>query len=356
MLAAAARLQDTCRADMDDLRKLRDQRQQGMSEAERAARASIDRALEAAPGIDDNTSLGSSLRACLAELGGVQTRHAAPHPVSDFAGAISQWKQLAGAAQQAVREFTDAHREWQSRAFKRAKSTPQVPDSLWDTLDRLDQIHRAVPVLRKALIAAAVRQESDRLTAALTAEGRHREGNQAQLAEEVRAAVAAVYASSGMAAAPWSDPRWRAPAAAAAVEHFIRLGDFQVPVPSVLGVGLIPALVPFPFTSGIAVGATVADRDKATGVLRSLILRLFAAVPPGGLQFKVFDPVALGQSVAEFRHLSEYDSRLMGEKTWTSERDIERVLDELSDHLQVVISTYLRGQFPTIEVFSATFS
>ncbi|MGH3279533.1 MAG: hypothetical protein ACRDNW_10395 [Trebonia sp.] len=51
---------------------------------------------------------------------------------------------------------------------------------------------------------------------------------------------------------------------------------------------------------------------------------------------KVIDPVAVGQSVADFRHLSEYDSRLMDEKTWTSERDIERVLDELSDHLEVV--------------------
>jgi S-DNA-T family DNA segregation ATPase FtsK/SpoIIIE len=352
MLAAAARLQDTCRADMDDLRKLRDPRQQRMSEAERTARASIDRALAAAPGIGDATSLGSSLRARLAELGGVQTRQAALREVPDLADAISQWQQLAAAAQRAVREVTDAHREWQSRAFKRAKSTPKVPDSLWDALDRLDQIHRAVPVLREALITAAVRQESDRLIAAMTAEGRRREVNQTQLADEVRVAVTAVYASSGLAAAPWSDPRWRAPAPATAVKHFIRLGDFQVPVPSALGVGMIPALVPFPFTTGIAVGADVAGRDQAAGLLRALIVRLFAATPPGTLHVKVIDPVALGQSAAEFRHLAEYDGRLMDEKTWTSERDIERVLDELAGHLEVVISRYLRGQFDSIDSYN----
>lgn len=42
----------------------------------------------------------------------------------------------------------------------------------------------------------------------------------------------------------------------------------------------------------------------------------------------------------------------LGEKTWTSERDIKRVLDELSDHLEVVISTCLRGQFATIDEYN----
>ncbi len=82
------------------------------------------------------------------------------------------------------------------------------------------------------------------------------------------------------------------------------------------------------------------------------MLRLLAAVPPGSLELKVIDPVALGQSVAEFRHLAEYDERLVDEKTWTSERDIERLLDALTDHIEVVISQYLKGQFETIDDYN----
>ena len=42
----------------------------------------------------------------------------------------------------------------------------------------------------------------------------------------------------------------------------------------------------------------------------------------------------------------------MDVKTWTSERDIEARLDELVDHLEVVISNYLRGQFETIDQYN----
>ena len=107
----------------------------------------------------------------------------------------------------------------------------------------------------------------------------------------------------------------------------------------------MPVLTAFPFEAGIAVGSEVPNRNRATGLLRALVLRLFAAVPPGGLHVKAVDPVSLGQSVAEFRHLAEYDGQLMDEKTWTSERDIERLMYDLSEHLEVVISRYLRGQF-----------
>ncbi len=62
--------------------------------------------------------------------------------------------------------------------------------------------------------------------------------------------------------------------------------------------------------------------------------------------------MAIGQSVADFRHLAEYDVQLVDEKTWTSERDIERLLEGLSDHLEVVISTYLRGQFESIDEYN----
>ena len=62
--------------------------------------------------------------------------------------------------------------------------------------------------------------------------------------------------------------------------------------------------------------------------------------------------MSLGRAVADFRHLAEFDARLVDAKTWTSERDIEARLEELSDHLEVVISTYLRGQFDSIDEYN----
>jgi DNA segregation ATPase FtsK/SpoIIIE, S-DNA-T family len=352
MLDAVARLQDTCRADIEDLGRLRGQRQQRLAEAERMARASIERELSAVRGLAEQVSLGSQLRTKLISKSGFQPRRAEPGPVPGLAEAITEWQRLSAEAQAAVREFDDAFDQWGSRLFKSVKSMPLVEDWLWEVLDRLDQIHGAVPALSQAFIAGKVREAAAAIDAFATAEARRRNVGQARLAEEVRQAVADVDARTGLAGAAWADQRWRSPVPASVVERLIRLGGLQVAAPSSLGVAAVPALVSFPFVAGIAVAAEVGDRDKATGLLRSLILRLFAAVPPGGLQVKVFDPVAVGQSVAEFRHLSEYDSRLMDEKTWTSERDIERILDELSDHLEVVISTYLRGQFATIDEYN----
>ena len=352
MLDAVARLRDACRADVEELSRLRSQRQQRMSEAERAALARTERELATAHGITDPVSPGSALRAELTRLLDIQPRRAEPGPVRGLSEAIAEWKRLLGPATAGVEEFVAAWKAWDERILRRARSEPQVEDWLWAALDRLDQIHRAIPPLCESFVAGQVREAAEAADAAVAAEAGRRNANEELLATQARQAVAGVAALIGLAGAPWGDPRWRSPEPATSVERFIRLGDLQVPVPAALGLGSVPALAPFPFTAGIAVGSDVAGRDRATGLLRALVLRLFAAVPPGGLHVKVIDPVSLGQSVAEFRHLAEYDARLMDEKTWTSERDIERLLDELSDHLEVVISSYLRGQFETIDEYN----
>ena len=97
MLAAAVRLQDTCRADIEDLGRLRGQRQQRMAEAERTARASIERELSAARGLGEQVSLGSRLREDLVRKSGFQPRRAELGPVPDLAGAISEWNRLSAA-------------------------------------------------------------------------------------------------------------------------------------------------------------------------------------------------------------------------------------------------------------------
>jgi DNA segregation ATPase FtsK/SpoIIIE, S-DNA-T family len=353
LLRAAATLQAACRADIEELARLRQQRQQVMKDAERSARTTAESQLATARGITAAISRGSQLRSEIVNrLPDLPPERTAPRSIPNLLEAVSEWNRSAGPTDASVQEFFRAYSQWQARPFKTGKSKPRLDSGIWAALDRLDEIHRAVPELREAFVAGKVREAAGVADAAVAAEAGRRDANEVRLAQDVRVAFAAVAQRVGLAALNWDDQRWSSPGPASEVEPFLRLGDLQLQVPASLGVSVVPALIRFPLETGIAVGAQVADRDRAIGLLRALTLRLFAAVPPGGLQVKVFDPVAVGQSVAEFRHLAEYDSLLMDEKTWTSERDIERVLDELSEHLEVVISTYLRGQFQSIDEYN----
>jgi len=95
------------------------------------------------------------------------------------------------------------------------------------------------------------------------------------------------------------------------------------------------------------------DRDQALSLARSLLLRQLAAVNPGDLRFCFFDPVGLGQSVADFLSLAEYDADLIGGKVWSSQADLTARLTELTSHIELVIQKYLRTTYETIDEFNA---
>lgn len=353
MLNAAERLRATYAADTAEVTRLRQEGQRKVSEAEKATRSQAGREVAAVSGLSDATSLGRKLRAELAKIRDVSVKHVdAGSPPTTLAEAISEWKTLAPMTQRDVNDLKAAFGAWSQKMIKRAKAMPTVSDDLWRRLDRLDLIHRSVQPLSHALVADVIRHASGDSDVVIQAETERRSADHKQQADKVQKAVAAVQAAVGLAGVSWADDRWDSPAPAETVEHLIRLGELQAGLPAELGVVSVPALTAFPFTAGLAIGSDVSSRASAIGLMRSIILRLFAAVPPGGLHVKAVDPVALGQSVAEFRHLSEYDSQLMDEKTWTAERDIERLLEDLSDHLEVVISRYLRGQFETIDEYN----
>jgi DNA segregation ATPase FtsK/SpoIIIE, S-DNA-T family len=96
-----------------------------------------------------------------------------------------------------------------------------------------------------------------------------------------------------------------------------------------------------------------ASRDRALSLARSLLLRHLAAVDPGSLRFCFFDPVGLGQSVADFLGLAEYDADLIGGKVWSSQADLTARLAELTAHIELVIQKYLRTNYETIDEFNA---
>src|SRR6266704_2377376 len=173
-----------------------------------------------------------------------------------------------------------------------------------------------------------------------------------QHTERARRDLEEVEAEAGVAGSSWSDSRWGAGAIATEVRRYVRLGVFEARVPQWVGPLAAPALLAFPFEAGLAIDAGPGDRERAVALARSLMLRLLASVPPGSLHFVFIDPVALGQSAAEFLHLGDFDPLLVDTKPWTSQTEIERRLDELALHLETVISKYLRGQFESIDAYN----
>ena len=51
---------------------------------------------------------------------------------------------------------------------------------------------------------------------------------------------------------------------------------------------------------------------------RTLLIRQLAATKPADMRLTFFDPVGLGQSVAEFLGLAEFDPDLVGGKAWSA--------------------------------------
>jgi len=114
----------------------------------------------------------------------------------------------------------------------------------------------------------------------------------------------------------------------------------------------MPALFPFPNTKPLLVRAPSSAKAQAIAVINSLSLRLLASVPPGKLRFTFIDPIALGQNIAPFLHLADYDEALISAKVWTEKQHIEQRLVDLTEHTSTVIQKYLRNQYASIEEFN----
>jgi S-DNA-T family DNA segregation ATPase FtsK/SpoIIIE len=249
-------------------------------------------------------------------------------------------------------EAARAHWEAKNWFARRREVRPEIPAELWRRVQLLQSTNIALPQLRERHIEegiASLRRFNDEASASIAS--RLAAVEEVLWAGAERLRVAEQHA--GLAASAWEDPRWETAPIATTVSNVLRLGDFRLDHPMRTVVERAPVLVDFPFTAGIAIQSEVQDQSHAVSLARSLVLRILAAVPPGKARFVFVDPQAVGQSVAEFRHLAEFDSQIVDVKTWTSEREITARLDELSAHLEIVISNYLRGQFSTIDEYNA---
>jgi hypothetical protein len=170
----------------------------------------------------------------------------------------------------------------------------------------------------------------------------------------IKQATETLFQDTGTLVAPWSLrslwDRWEPPTQGDAASY-VRLG--RLTESGTWNRFSMPALVPVLGGSNVVIRAPGSARNQAVHVVRTLMLRLLAAVPPGKLRFILLDPVGLGQSVATFMRLADDDESLVGSRAWTEPRQIEEQLARLTEHMELVIQKFLRDRYATIEDYNA---
>jgi energy-coupling factor transporter ATP-binding protein EcfA2 len=203
-------------------------------------------------------------------------------------------------------------------------------------------------------------QEQQRQTAA--SEAAHQQALAQALARytpalnQATAEAHALVQAAGLLAAAWADPRWRvwSPASSPGAGRgggLIRAG--QLVERGQWHHLTLPALLPLIGQRDVLFQTHSAAKPAAIAAIQSSLLRLLAAIPPGKLRFTFLDPIGLGQNVAPFMHLADYDEMLVTGKAWTEPQHIEARLADLTEHMENVIQKYLRNQFATIEDYNA---
>ena len=159
-------------------------------------------------------------------------------------------------------------------------------------------------------------------------------------------------AGGGESASPgWGSAFWDSWEPASRTIPICRLGKFPFQLPDAHVV--VPAFVALPGERSLLFKAIGGAENAAVAAVQSLMLRLLAQIPPGKLNFTFVDPVGLGQSVAPFMALADYDESLVGGRAWSDSQHIEQRLADLTEHMENVIQKYLRGQYATIEDYNA---
>jgi S-DNA-T family DNA segregation ATPase FtsK/SpoIIIE len=158
--------------------------------------------------------------------------------------------------------------------------------------------------------------------------------------------------TSGYSALPWNSPAWKQwkPVEKGVLPGLVRFGEFNQLTPNKKVI--VPALLPVIGGKPIVFRTTSSNRLQAIDAVRSVLLRLLATTPPSKLRFTFIDPVGLGQNVAVFMNLQDYNEALVTGKSWSERHHVEQQLSNLTEHMQTVIEKYLREQYKSIEEYN----
>lgn len=157
---------------------------------------------------------------------------------------------------------------------------------------------------------------------------------------------------------PWKPPV-EIPAAIRLGDYKLDLSDWDGANPDDARLALkktqyaYPLELPFPEAASVLFASpNPVAREQAITGLQTLMLRLLTLLPPGKIRFTIIDPVGLGESFGGFMHLTDYDEMLVTSRIWTETNQIEKRLEDLTEHMENILQKYLRNEFQTIEEYN----
>ncbi len=114
-----------------------------------------------------------------------------------------------------------------------------------------------------------------------------------------------------------------------------------------------PGVLAMPGPKSLLIRHDTNSRDAALSTMRMAMTRILAAFPARKARFVMGDPIGIGQSFAGYMRLSDLDPSPVGQKIWAEPQHIERQLQDLTEHMQMVIQKYLRADYAAIEDYNA---
>ena len=180
-----------------------------------------------------------------------------------------------------------------------------------------------------------------------------------QVAEQLHMDVNQLWEDSRYAAKEWDSSEWKDWSPDPSPEFAARIGtltisadDLQTQLARVDFNFRLPALIPFAEGRCLLFNAKGEAKDAAAEAMQSAAIRALANTPPGKARFTLIDPVGLGQNVADFMHLGDFNRDLINGKAWTEPQHIEQQLTKLTEDMETVIQTFLRKKFASIQEYN----
>jgi hypothetical protein len=158
--------------------------------------------------------------------------------------------------------------------------------------------------------------------------------NKERLAQEFRQQLAllepsiARFSAEAAASGPeWAAPSWQTWAPSHETPHVTCIGELLAGIRA--DRLAVPALVPFPHEKALIIKADAHARERAIEMVRSILLRLVATVPPGDLRLVLLDPRGQGQNVAPFTPFADMGLGIGEGRAWSEPQQIEQRLHDL---------------------------
>jgi len=166
----------------------------------------------------------------------------------------------------------------------------------------------------------------------------------------------------------WSDASWSAWSPPVTYAGEIPVGTMRIALDAVLGALMtrdshslpippgvtleLPVALAFPAPSSLLIRAGQNCREAAKTLANQLVLRALTSFPAGRLKLTLIDPVGLGDSFKGLLEMGDHDEALLGGGILNDVGRIERGLDDLIAHLEMVIQKHLRGRYATIDDYN----